>query len=739
MALKLVLAIQSSLDALELANATFLAEILVGFLPQSDDALYWLARCHFARGRPGAVVEILKAARSVTARFLYARACVELSRLDDAEYALVEMVDADGVVHLRSQDSQDAEQEPCPLVEPPSNASLLALAGQVYQLSQRKLLACHCYTRALAINPFLWTAYEQLCRLGGVATNNMPPEIFSPDKAIVALASLRDSRPCSLLFRGGSSSPSDQHTHLRPPNGRPISAPGPSAMDPAVPRASENQKRPRSDTPGSSPVRLGGSGPAKVAATEEARAKRFQSRMPLSRLLQPNPAPSAGSPAAAPDVEATGRPGTGPAATATTTASTVASEDTEMADIGPEPPAPTSPPPPIAAARRITASLLTGLPSLMSTLTTLALAHLALKQHKRPKARRLIHTRLTPHLQSTALAHRFLALTYEHDTSLVVHALTHLRRAHALAPWDPLGMDAYSSQLWMRWGKGQGAEAELARVAQYLGTVVPQAPETLVALGNLASREEVERGGGKDRAIELFKRAGQVQVGYAYGWTLIGHEYRDLNKVDGAVDAFNRALSVDPEMVSAWSGLGYTYEDMRQSVLAMQCFQHAFELSGLAMYESHIGHSLLDQGKFTEAIAVLESAIKHNDKSSITKLALAKTYLGMDRPEPAMPLLQQVLTESPSDSEIHYLIAFTHNLLGDKKAAVRALLDCQAHLAPETHGHVVRALLDQLEANVEVELGEVMERVADALEAARDRSAGGMGMGHGVEDSVELQ
>ena len=187
----LIESINASLDARCDENAVFLAERLVAMRDTEANA-YLLARCHYASGKPHRTREVLGRRMTMPAtRYLFAKACYDLERLDEAERALREHGSGAG-----SGDGGDARvgggvgsssgsdtfvggygSRRRPGVNNDVDEANVAcggapgeyLLGRICKDTGRKAAAVAHFTRALALDPLMWSAYEGLCALGADA------------------------------------------------------------------------------------------------------------------------------------------------------------------------------------------------------------------------------------------------------------------------------------------------------------------------------------------------------------------------------------------------------------------------------------------------------------------------------------------------------------------------------------------------------------------------------------------
>ncbi|CAA7408019.1 unnamed protein product [Spirodela intermedia] len=154
--------VQYSLRLFMNRNAIFVCERLCAEFP-SEVNLQLLATCYLRNNQAYCAYHILKGRKMPQSRYLFAIACFEMNLLREAEAAL------------------------CPInernTEVPNGAAGHYLLGLIYRYTDRKASAIDHFTKALAIDPLLWVAYEELCVLGGAADAD---ECFSDSAAVRA-------------------------------------------------------------------------------------------------------------------------------------------------------------------------------------------------------------------------------------------------------------------------------------------------------------------------------------------------------------------------------------------------------------------------------------------------------------------------------------------------------------------------------------------------------------------------
>ncbi|KAK1420361.1 hypothetical protein QVD17_21891 [Tagetes erecta] len=144
--------VQNSMRHLLYRNAIFMCERLCSEFP-SETNLQLLAACYLQSNQAYAAFHILKGTQMPQSRYLFAISCYQMDLLKEAEMAL------------------------CPSNEPsaevPNGAAGHYLLGLIYRYTDRLKSAVHQFNQALSIDPLLWAAYEELCKLGaaGEATS----------------------------------------------------------------------------------------------------------------------------------------------------------------------------------------------------------------------------------------------------------------------------------------------------------------------------------------------------------------------------------------------------------------------------------------------------------------------------------------------------------------------------------------------------------------------------------------
>ncbi|KAJ1626178.1 anaphase-promoting complex, cyclosome, subunit 3-domain-containing protein [Pavlovales sp. CCMP2436] len=208
--------VQQSLKHHLYGNATFLAERLHAHAP-SEDSVHVLASCHFAAGEKVRAYHVLQGCHAAHNRYLLALCCLELGHLNEAERVLLGPA-APGT-------AGGAHAPPAEAADVPNGAAGLYLLGTICFKSQRREQAARYFTRALELNPYLWSAYEGLCQLG----------VELPPLGAAAAPQLPQGLPWAHPANGAYADPSAGAQQTAPRASQPIHAPGSQAPGSAMP------------------------------------------------------------------------------------------------------------------------------------------------------------------------------------------------------------------------------------------------------------------------------------------------------------------------------------------------------------------------------------------------------------------------------------------------------------------------------------------------------------------------
>ncbi|KAJ8957561.1 hypothetical protein NQ318_020601 [Aromia moschata] len=205
---------------------------------------------------------------------------------------------------------------------------------------------------------------------------------------------------------------------------------------------------------------------------------------------------------------------------------------------------------------------------------------------------------------------------------------------HDKEPYRLEYMDVYSTALWHL-----QREVALSALAQDLIGLNKNSPVTWCVSGNCFSLHKEH-----DTAIKFFQRAVQVDPGFPYAYTLLGHEYI----TDGGVGQGDELL---PKCRTI-------YSKQERYHLAEMNYSKALSINPKSsVILCHIGvvqHALKETEK---ALATFNTAISNNPKSPLCKFHRGSIYFALGRHAEALKELEELKEIVPKESLVYYLIA----------------------------------------------------------------------------------
>ena len=129
-----------------------------------------LATCYYRADQANRAYHTLKGRTSPRCRYLFALCCVKLRRLPEAEAALCRSpLPAGGRPPATDASAAERPAANAATSDVPNGAHGLYLLGRVCKETGRDKAAAAHFADALALDPFMWCAYEELCALGAEA------------------------------------------------------------------------------------------------------------------------------------------------------------------------------------------------------------------------------------------------------------------------------------------------------------------------------------------------------------------------------------------------------------------------------------------------------------------------------------------------------------------------------------------------------------------------------------------
>lgn len=147
--------------------------------------------------------------------------------------------------------------------------------------------------------------------------------------------------------------------------------------------------------------------------------------------------------------------------------------------------------------------------------------------------------------------------------------------------------------------------------------------EAFYNLGN-----ELQELGQLERAVDNYRRALEINPGYAEAHSNLGNVLRDLGQLDEAVASYRRALELKPDYAEAHSNLGNALRDLGQLDDAVASYHQALKInSDCAVVHFNLGNALRDLGELDDAVASYRRALVIKPDYAIAQCNLGNVLL----------------------------------------------------------------------------------------------------------------
>jgi len=167
-----------------------------------------------------------------------------------------------------------------------------------------------------------------------------------------------------------------------------------------------------------------------------------------------------------------------------------------------------------------------------------------------------------------------------------------------------------------------------------------------------------------DKAIQAFKRAIQLSPDSDYAYTLLGNEYSLIDELERAMACFRKAIQLNPRSYKAWNGVAMVYLKQERFNLAEFHFNKATNI--FRTNPDLICHLAVAQHKCNQsesALTLLNDALKIDPKNALCKFHKAGLLLHLERYHEALAELEELRQIAPKESLVYYLLSKVHRHL----------------------------------------------------------------------------
>ena len=178
----------------------------------------------------------------------------------------------------------------------------------------------------------------------------------------------------------------------------------------------------------------------------------------------------------------------------------------------------------------------------------------------------------------------------------------------------------------------------------------------------------------KEKAVEDFTHALQIDPQMAVGYMNRGYVYNDMRLASKAEQDFRKALALNPQYGEAHLGLAYALLQLRRSTAALK----EADIASRLLPESESLHLVKAEGfrqraMLTRAEGEYTEALKLNPNAPVTYIALADVQYRQHKYEKSAETLHKALAVAPNDPMILAQLARSDAKLGRSSEAMQAI------------------------------------------------------------------
>jgi tetratricopeptide (TPR) repeat protein/transglutaminase-like putative cysteine protease len=138
-------------------------------------------------------------------------------------------------------------------------------------------------------------------------------------------------------------------------------------------------------------------------------------------------------------------------------------------------------------------------------------------------------------------------------------------------------------------------------------------------------------------AVELLKKAVEVDPKHKYAWNNLGLAYLAMRQDDDAIAAFKKAVDVNPYDEFAYNNMGRAYWQDRKYDAAANAFHKQLEINPLDKFaHGNLGGMYAEWHKYDEAAPELEKAASLTPEDPGLQVGLGDAYLNLGQDDKAL-------------------------------------------------------------------------------------------------------
>ncbi|MCU1302877.1 MAG: Tetratricopeptide repeat protein [Candidatus Sulfotelmatobacter sp.] len=181
--------------------------------------------------------------------------------------------------------------------------------------------------------------------------------------------------------------------------------------------------------------------------------------------------------------------------------------------------------------------------------------------------------------------------------------------------------------------------SDLGQVLSVENTVAgaPTPPADMKADDLVESGRAAMNSGNLAMAVQLLKRATEVEPKNKYAWNILGAAYLGMRQNDNAIAALNKQIEINPYDEYAYNAMARAYWQERKYEEAVSAFNKQIEINPLDKFaHAGLGAMYSEWHKYAEAAPELEKATSLTPDNPELQVSLGDAYLNLGQDDKAL-------------------------------------------------------------------------------------------------------
>jgi tetratricopeptide (TPR) repeat protein len=188
---------------------------------------------------------------------------------------------------------------------------------------------------------------------------------------------------------------------------------------------------------------------------------------------------------------------------------------------------------------------------------------------------------------------------------------------------------------------------ELSLENKSAGSLTP--PPNMKADDLNESGQDAYKNGNYALALELLKRAVELDPNHKRAWLNLGNTYVALRRLPEAVEALRQQIAINAYDEFAYNSLGLAYWQQRKYEDAVTAFQKQIEVNPLDPFaHGNLGSMYAEWHKYKEAVPELEKAASINNRNALLQTSLGDAYLNLGEDDKALAAFDRAVELAPA-------------------------------------------------------------------------------------------